>query len=264
MLAAEAPHVASPRLRVTVDEAAGSLAALEAGLVAVKAELQRGSGGNDSGSNSSSASGCGGSDALLAMATDLERQLADARALLQRCRDGFASLAAYYGESAAALPSEQELWLPLQAFVDRFSATQRAVAAEQKEEADRLRRQASGGTPGSSRRPSMRLGSAPGSQQQLADGGSGQPTNAAAAPAAAAEHGPVAAPASQAAEQEQPQRGSTAALPEAQPVDPPPPWPASAARQLEFHSPPAAAASSAAADDVRRLQELLQGMSDDD
>lgn len=168
VLAAEVPHVASPRLRVAVDEAAGALAAVEAGLAAVTAELQRGD--NDSGEAANGGSSSS-SAALQAAAAELEAKLADAKVLLQRCRDGFDRLATYYRESAAALPSEQELWLQLQAFVDRFSAAQRAVAAERAAEEERLRRQSSGGIGGRSGRLSTPR---PGAQAE-GDASSSQP-----------------------------------------------------------------------------------------
>lgn len=165
VLAAEAPHVVHPRLRVPVDEAAAALAAVEAGLAAVRAELERlpgeeatpdgrsgeaAGGGRSQGSSSSGAgdAGSGGAQALAVLAAELSARLAAARGLLEDARSGFASLAAYYGESAAAMASEQELWLCLQAFAGRLSAAQRAahaaVAQEAKDAAARLRRQPSG------------------------------------------------------------------------------------------------------------------------
>ena len=223
VLASEAPHVVSPRLRVTVDEAAGALAAVETGVAAVRAELRSmeessgsgisGGGGAGEGGPASAAaadeagdgaapdgvagSGGGAAEALAATAAELEGRLSTARALLAACREGFASLAAFYGESAAALGSEQELWQPLAAFVERFTACQRAVQREAAEEAERLRRQASA--------------------SKQAAGGSGRRQAAAAAAAAG----------------RQPAAGSEDAAGGTL-------RPGSAARQLDFPSPPAA------------------------
>lgn len=78
---------------------------------------------------------------MAAVVAELDRQLAGARAQLDACRSGFASLAAFYGEQASAMANEQELWGGVQAFVERFSAAQRAVEKEAREEAERIRRQ---------------------------------------------------------------------------------------------------------------------------
>ncbi|KAL4452499.1 hypothetical protein ABPG75_008161 [Micractinium tetrahymenae] len=245
VLAAEAPHVAHPRLRVPVDEAAAALAAVEAGLAAVQAELQRlsnadpasnGSCSSSSEANSSgggeegaaSGGGVGGAPALAAVAAELSAQLATARGLLEEARSGFASLAAYYGESAAAMASEQELWLCLQGFVGRLSAAQRAAQAaaarEAKEAAGRLRRQASGTSNGSSK-----LGpAAPAAPAQGHGGASsgtpGPPATGAAATAAAAAA-------------EAPSSNGTVS----------PRASAAAARQLDFPSPPKPRAAQPAA-----------------
>lgn len=245
VLAEEVPAVASPRLRIAVDEAAGALEALSAGLTAVAAELQRNSGGNDSrpasasgdASNSAGAAGAAGdgagsaSSALHRVATDLESRLAAAKALLQRCREGFAQLAAYYGESAAALSSEQELWLQIQPFVDRFSAAQRAVAAERKAEEERLRRQANSGPPGSAP-PRVSKGLFPSPAWEGRDASQPPaPTNGSA---------PAAGGANQADAQQQPSAASLAS-----PVSEPPARAPS--RQLTFSSPPPRKAETAAA-----------------
>ncbi|EFN54922.1 hypothetical protein CHLNCDRAFT_134639 [Chlorella variabilis] len=135
VLRTELPHVASPQLRVAVDEAGSALASVEQGLADVRCELQY--------SSSEMCGVAGGSGAALqAMVSDLETQLEAAKRLLQECRDGFAVMAAFFGESASAMAAlEQELWLPLQAFVGSFSDAQVAVLQQQKEEADRQRRQ---------------------------------------------------------------------------------------------------------------------------
>lgn len=254
VLAEEAPAVASPRLRVAVDEAAGALEALAAGLAAVAAELERtADGGSDGDGGGSSSAAAGASASLHAVAAELEAQLAAAQALLQRCREGFSQLAAFYGESAAALPSEQEFWLQVQAFVERFSAAQRAVAAERKAEEERLRRQASGSAPGSTpRRPSR---GPPPSVEKECGAASQQPapSNGAAAPAGTSK-----------ADAQQP----AAAGGLSSPVSEPPPRPPS--RQLSFPSPrqaeePAGAEPAAGEAAVKgngaadnRVQQLLQ------
>jgi hypothetical protein len=260
VLTAEAPHVASPRLRAPVEESAGALASVEASLAATRAELERsadssnGSGGGDDAAGSSSGGGSGGgtgSDALRGVVSDLARQLEAAKALLQECREGFASLAAFYGEAGAAQSSEQELWLQLQAFVERFSAAQRALAQEQREEAERLRRQSSSRTPGSAAAASS-------------SSRSGRPRL-----------GPGEGPASG---KHQPANGAVHSMPAAAPAQAPPPGsggteqaadvpagPASAARQLSFPS-PAKEGLPAAEAEAARLQELVAaaGSSDDE
>ncbi|PRW57389.1 formin 20 isoform X2 [Chlorella sorokiniana] len=274
VLAEEAPAVVSQRLRIAVDEAAGALEAVSSGLTAVAAELQRSSGGSDSrpssaGGDASRAAGAAGdaagsaSSALHRVADELQAQLAAARELLQRCREGFAQMAAYYGESAAALSSEQELWLQLQAFVDRFSAAQRVVAAERKAEEERLRRQAAGGLPGSTpRRPSQGALGTPG-QEGGASSQQPGPTN-----------GSTAATAGGTSPTDAQQQATAGAL--ASPVSEPPARAPS--RQLTFPSPregePAAAPAAAAATEAAgngaggaRVQQLLQQAdvsSDDD
>lgn len=280
VLASEVPHLVSPRLRVSVDEAAGALAALEAGLAAVNAELQRGAGGSggdgDGANGGSEGASAGSSDgpasSLRGVAADLERRLGEARELLGACRDGFAALAAYYGESTAALASEQELWLPLQQFVDRFSAAQRAVLEEARQEAERLRRQASsGGTPGSSRRPSLLPRSASASQAELgsagapaAHGGVDAPAAAEQAAAAVATQPGAAAPPSSSAGAQQQEQPAPKAPTETPVADPTPPRPASAARQLQFASPPGGASAGDEAADAARLQQLLEQASSED
>ena len=258
VLTAEVPHVASPRLRARVDEAAGALASVEASLAATRAELER-SADSSTGSNvsgrgdaagSSSGEGSGGgtaSDALRAAVSDLGRQLEATKALLQECREGFASLATFYGEAGAAQSSEQELWLQLQAFVERFSAAQRALAQEQREEAERLRRQtgsavaAAGSSSSRPGRPGVGPGKEPASGKQ-------QPANGvahsmpAAAPAQA-----DAAPGGSAGQEADASTG-----------------PAGAARQLSFPSPPKEGLPAAA--EAARVQELVAaaGSSDDE
>lgn len=262
----------SPRLRIAVDEAAGALEALSAGLTAVAAELQRSGSSSDSRPSSAggdaSSSGAAAADpagspasALHSVTGELEAQLAAAKALLQRCREGFAQMAAYYGESAAALSSEQEMWLQLQAFVERFSGMQRAVAAERKAEEERQRRQASGLSGSTPRRPSQGPLRSPGRE----GGDSSQrpgPTNGSAAVAGGSGSADVQ------------QKGTAGAM--ESPVSEPPARAPS--RQLNFPSPgegqpaasPAAgdgttAASNGAADS--RVQQLLQQAdvsSDDD
>lgn len=262
VLAEEAPALASARLRVAVDEAAGALEALSSGLTAVAAELQRSGGnstaggGDTSGNGSTAASTTAtATSGLHKVAAELEVQLATAKALLQRCREGFAQLAAYYGESAAALSSEQELWLQLQAFVERFSAAQRAVAAERKAEEERLRRQSGGSTP---RRPSQGPLPSPGR-----DGGGSQqqPGSSNGSVAAAGDASKVDAQRQAAA--------TTAASPVSEPPDRPP------SRQLTFPSPPregetagsagaSTAASNGAADNCVQSLLLQARVSGDD
>ncbi|KAL4450174.1 hypothetical protein ABPG77_010843 [Micractinium sp. CCAP 211/92] len=196
VLAAEVPHVVHPRLRIPVDEAAAALAAVEAGLAAVRTELQRvpGSGagpdgstfkcGSDSsdqgggGDDDAGSGGEGGASALAAVAAELAARLAAAQRLLEEARSGFASLAAYYGERAAAMASEQELWLCLQPFVGRLSAAQRAAHAAAAQEARdlsaRLRRQPSSSKAGSTQGLAALPDAAPGR------GGTNQSASAAA------------------------------------------------------------------------------------
>jgi hypothetical protein len=135
LLSSEMPHVASPRLRVTLDEAGSGLAAVEAGLAAVRAELDRSS------AEGGPADGRGVSSSTLgAVADRVERRVEAAKELLERCRAGFAALAAYYGETASAMAGEQDLWQPVQAFVRSFSAVQHSIQQQLQHEADRRRR----------------------------------------------------------------------------------------------------------------------------
>lgn len=238
VLRTELPHVASPQLRVAVDEAGSALASVEQGLADVRCELQY--------SSSEMCGVAGGSGAALqAMVSDLETQLEAAKRLLQECRDGFAVMAAFFGESASAMAAlEQELWLPLQAFVGSFSDAQVAVLQQQKEEADRQRRQLDRTSSSSGRGrptgPSLR-------EQQAADKGKAegqQPANGTAAwhskPAVTVQAevlsgtNAAAAPAGAAATERQ--------------------RPGSAARQLDFPSPQPSSSEASGS----RPQELLQ------
>jgi hypothetical protein len=263
LLAEQVPHVASPRLRVTVDEVAACLASLNDKLAAVKAELERSSseaaanGGTDGSSGGGGGSGGGSGAALQAVAADLDRQLAGAEQLLQECREGFAATAAYFGESAAALSSEQELWGEVQRFVDAFSTAQRALVQQQEEEAARQRRQRS---------------SVPSSAPKGSNGRLGGDLHPAAACNGSASSARQAANRTAAASQQ----GGQAAAPDPQPEvqrqqqqEGALPPPTAIARQLDFPSPdrlasgaPPAASSPAApqldmSPDTRRLQQLL-------
>lgn len=64
-------------------------------------------------------------EVMQATSAQVTEQLVAARAQLAEVRESFARLAAYFGESAAALGSEQELWSDVQPFVEQFSAAQK-------------------------------------------------------------------------------------------------------------------------------------------
>lgn len=133
LLSEELPHVAGPRLRVSLREVEEAVAGEEARAEEARAAL--------------AAAADAGDSALLAALGDtpaeVGRQLVAVRARLAAVRSSFAALASYYGESPVALSSEQELWAGVQAFVLAFTAAQQAAlrrAADEEEERQRKQR----------------------------------------------------------------------------------------------------------------------------
>ncbi|GAB4818742.1 hypothetical protein N2152v2_005788 [Parachlorella kessleri] len=168
LLTEELPHVASPKLRVSLAEVAEVLSSVEASITAVESELQRcgppacvrlvvcgapattsNRGSTGAGSDPSSQAGAsvahegqehvkvellldGYQDVMASTVTSLQQQLAEAKHGLQAAKEGFASLATLFGENSAALGSEQELWGDVQIFVEQFTAAQKAALAQQR------------------------------------------------------------------------------------------------------------------------------------
>lgn len=166
LLAAQLPHVVSPRLRVSCQEVADALAAVEAAAAGVEEELRRcgppvsvglavvepaaaaaaaaGDGGSGGGGSSGGVERVALSltldsfqEVMGAALASVRSELVAAQRLLGAVRESFATLAAHFGESAAALGSEQELWADLAEFVKAFSGAQeaalRALRAAQRE-----------------------------------------------------------------------------------------------------------------------------------
>lgn len=162
LLSEQLPHVASPRLRVSLSEVAEVLASVEAAGAAVEAELRLC--GPPVSVQLSAAQGDGEvqlglqldaySEVMGAALADVRRQLAEAREQLGAVRENFAALASFFGESAAALGTEQELWGDVQHFVGQFSAAQRALqqARQLEERAEQQRGTASASAAPGSRR----------------------------------------------------------------------------------------------------------------
>lgn len=196
LLAEQLPHVVHPKLRVSLQETADTLGAVEAGLAGVVEELQRcgapvtarlsvAEGGQphvaldlqvdhyqvrappggtwvpDYSMLKAAVAGAVSALARLGCMTPANRQtsrvetanctllrlqevmgevVATTRAQLGAVRqqllaahEAFAALAAHYGESAAALGSEQELWGDITAFVEQFTAAQKAALRQLRE-----------------------------------------------------------------------------------------------------------------------------------
>ncbi len=160
-LAAELPHVASPKLSTPVQDAADALAAVAAGLRAAQAFLAASeeegvaAGGElghcasprpalpdsplSSGSADSDSDG-GHRQRLAASVAAVSGELAAAQAQLRECRESFASLAAYFGEAASSPALEQDFWADVQAFVVQFAVAQAAVRRQHQVQVDRQRR----------------------------------------------------------------------------------------------------------------------------
>ena len=133
LLSEELPHVAGPRLRVSLREVEEAVAGEDARAEEARVALAAAADAGDS------ALPAALGDAL----AEVGRRLVAVRQRLAAVRSDFGALASYYGESSAALSSEQELWAGLQAFVLAFSAAQQAAlrrAAEEEEERQRKQR----------------------------------------------------------------------------------------------------------------------------
>ena len=64
-------------------------------------------------------------DLVSALLQEIARQLRDTKAALQRSRESFNSIVAYFGENAASMSSDGEFWRDIAAFVRAYSQAQR-------------------------------------------------------------------------------------------------------------------------------------------
>ncbi len=157
----------SPKLRVSLAEVGEVLNTVEAAARAVQAELQRcgppvvvrlavaAAGGSKAGAGEAQARGehvhlelrlDSYQEVMGVTLEDVRRQLGVAKQQLQQAREGFAQLAALFGENAAALGSEQELWGDVQPFVEQFSMAQKAAMARLRAERKEPSKKAGGTT----------------------------------------------------------------------------------------------------------------------
>ena len=165
LLSSELPAVVAPQLRVPVQEAADVLAVVGAALGDIKKELEACTAGAGNRPLVTVGISCGGSSSAVdaaaaadgsvrlllrvdnfqaavgAAVEEVAQGLGAAGTQLRSVREGLAELAVAYGESAATLASEQELWSDVSVFVDKFSAAQAAAARDLAAAAERRRRE---------------------------------------------------------------------------------------------------------------------------
>eukprot|EP00887_Chlorella_sp_A99_P000103 scaffold16.g103.t1 len=162
LLSAELPAVVDPCLRVSLAEGAEALAAVGAALAQVRRELAASPAAGPlvraalAPARAPCGAGGGAEGVRLRLEVDAYRDavetavgevssgLAAAEGELAAARAGFAALAAWYGDNASALSSEQEWWRDVAAFVEAFSAAQTAVVRDQVAEQEHARRTARG------------------------------------------------------------------------------------------------------------------------
>ncbi|KXZ42876.1 hypothetical protein GPECTOR_113g288 [Gonium pectorale] len=103
----------------------------------------------------------------------LERQAAEVKELQARVKVEYEAMLKYFGENLNSTPSDTEFWDAISQFVDKFSATQKALVTERKEKEEReaRRRQREAAEAEKARKASLRRQETADARERLLSGG---------------------------------------------------------------------------------------------
>ncbi|KAA6421764.1 MAG: formin domain containing, partial [Trebouxia sp. A1-2] len=79
-------------------------------------------------------------DVMSQTVREVDKELKLARQLLGHCKESFSSLVSFYGENAQAFANDAVFWSDVVAFVQKFTACQRALRKQMQEQQDMTRR----------------------------------------------------------------------------------------------------------------------------
>ncbi|KAL0049978.1 hypothetical protein WJX82_001917 [Trebouxia sp. C0006] len=79
-------------------------------------------------------------DVMSQTVREVDKELKLARQLLGQCKESFSSLVSFYGENAQAFANDAVFWSDVVAFVQKFTACQRALRKQMQEQEDMTRR----------------------------------------------------------------------------------------------------------------------------